>query len=327
SGWWLREISEISSYICPVSPYGYLDGGFMFSYDVTSIGIRPAMCIDLSSAPAQVKGLKAASKTSSTVTLSWSKASGAQKYEIFKYNQSTKKYTSLGTTASTSFKISNLLSNTKYMFAVSAYKTTNGNKMSGKKSALLTVTTSKMGTPSQVKGLKATQTASTITISWNKVGGSDIKYYIYSYNPNAKSKYKQIGVTTSNKFTVKKLKSGTTYRYAVRAFGVPSKKWGKMSAVLTTATSPAAVTLKVTSGTQQAKLTWSKATGTTGYEIFIATSKSGKYKKLASTKSINYTAKNLEKGKTYYFKVRAYKSINKINIYGSYSAVNSIKIK
>ncbi|MGN0467585.1 MAG: fibronectin type III domain-containing protein, partial [Acutalibacteraceae bacterium] len=216
---------------------------------------------------------------------------------------------------------------TKYIFAVGAYKTINGNKLSGKKSALLTVTTAKMGTPAQVKSLKATQTASTVTLSWGKVGGSDIKYYVYSYNPNAKSKYKQIGVTTSNKFSVKKLKSGTTYRYAVRAYGNPSKKWGKMSAVLTTATAPAAVTLKVTAGSKQAKLTWNKAAGANGYEIFIATSKTGKYKKLASTKSTSYTAKNLTKDKTYYFKVRAYKTIGKTNIYGSYSSAKSVKVK
>ena len=61
----------------------------------------------------------------------------------------------------------------------------------------------------------------------------------------------------------------------------------------------------------------------------MATSKSGKYTKIKtagkSTKS--YTKSSLKKGKTYYFKVRTYKTVDGKKIYSSYSSVKSIKVK
>ncbi|MGN0467255.1 MAG: DUF6273 domain-containing protein, partial [Acutalibacteraceae bacterium] len=70
SAWWLRVSNKIiSTHTCPVTPYGGIDGGFMYDGDITFIGVRPVMCINLTTAPAQVKGVKASSKTSSSVTL------------------------------------------------------------------------------------------------------------------------------------------------------------------------------------------------------------------------------------------------------------------
>ena len=62
----------------------------------------------------------------------------------------------------------------------------------------------------------------------------------------------------------------------------------------------------------------------------MATSKDSKYSKIATVKDntkVTYTKKNLKSGKTYYFKVRAYKTVDKSNIYGSYSGIKSVKVK
>ena len=39
------------------------------------------------------------------------------------------------------------------------------------------------------------------------------------------------------------------------------------------------------------------------------------------------TIKMLKKGKTYYVKVRSYKTVNGVKYYGAYSAVKKVKIK
>ena len=57
------------------------------------------------SKPAQVTGVKATAGTN-YVTLSWNKASGAQKYYVFRYDASTKKHTYIGKTTATSYKVS-----------------------------------------------------------------------------------------------------------------------------------------------------------------------------------------------------------------------------
>ena len=97
---------------------------------------------------------------------------------------------------------------------------------------------------------------------------------------------------------------------------------------LTFTIAPKAPTLKVTAAKKAAKLSWSKQTGATGYTVYMATSKNGKYKKVATVKSkVSYTKTGLTKGKTYYFKVAAYTTAGKKAISGAYSAVKSVKAK
>ena len=58
------------------------------------------------------------------------------------------------------------------------------------------------------------------------------------------------------------------------------------------------------------KLTWKKVSGAKGYQIYRATSKNGKYKKVKTIKSgktVSWTNTKLTTGKKYYYKVRAYK--------------------
>ena len=53
------------------------------------------------------------------------------------------------------------------------------------------------------------------------------------------------------------------------------------------------------------KLTWNKIPGVTKYTIYRATSKKGKYTKVATVKKgkVTWTDKKAKKGKTYYYKV------------------------
>jgi len=80
-----------------------------------------------------------------------------------------------------------------------------------------------------------------------------------------------------------------------------------------------------TQTTSSITLKWNKPSGTvTGYEVYMATSKNGKYKKVATitkSKTTTYKKTKLSAGKTYYFKVKAYKTISGKKKYGSYSSV------
>lgn len=67
------------------------------------------------------------------------------------------------------------------------------------------------------------------------------------------------------------------------------------------------------SGTSNVKLTWSKVKNSSKYTIYRATSKSGKYTKVGTTKSTSYTDKKTSRGKTYYYKVVANNKNSKLN--------------
>ncbi|MCI9537841.1 MAG: hypothetical protein HFG35_06075 [Eubacterium sp.] len=86
------------------------------------------------------------------------------------------------------------------------------------------------------------------------------------------------------------------------------------------------LSVKSIKGTK-AKVKWSKVKGAAGYEIRYSTDKKLKKKvKKITTSKTTYTVKKLKKGKTCYFKVRAYKKGAKgKKIYGSFSSVKKMK--
>lgn len=85
--------------------------------------------------------------------------------------------------------------------------------------------------------------------------------------------------------------------------------------------------LTIKKAKKAAKLKWKKIAKADGYQILRANSKKGKYKVVKTTKKLSYTDKKVKKGKTYYYKVRAYKKVNGSKVYGKASAVKKIKIK
>ncbi|MBR1663876.1 MAG: hypothetical protein IJ696_06090 [Ruminococcus sp.] len=87
---------------------------------------------------------------------------------------------------------------------------------------------------------------------------------------------------------------------------------------------------KVTSPKKkQAKVTLSKVSGATGYQIQYSTSKkfTKKTTKTVTVKSTSKLFKSLKKGKTYYFKVRTLKTVKGVKYYSDYSAAKKIKVK
>ena len=63
------------------------------------------------------------------------------------------------------------------------------------------------------------------------------------------------------------------------------------------------------------------------YQVYKSTKKSSGYSKMKSTSSLSYkNSSGLTKGKTYYYKVRGYKSIGGKTYYSSWSNVVSRKV-
>ncbi len=90
---------------------------------------------------------------------------------------------------------------------------------------------------------------------------------------------------------------------------------------------PKAVKTAIASSTS-IKIGWSRVTGASGYQIYQATSSKGTYKlvKTIAAGKYSYVNEKLTPGKTYYYKVRAYKTSGKSKVYGSYSKVIRGKI-
>ena len=173
------------------------------------------------------------------------------------------------------------------------------------------------------------------------------------YTEAAKTSIKNAKVTVSDKtytgkalkpaVTVKvgkkTLKKGTDYTVAYKN----NKKVGKATVTIKgkgsyegtkTATfkinpKKSAVKKLTSAKAKQAKVTVKKVSGATGYQVTYSTSKkfTKSTTKTASFKGTSKTLKSLKKGKTYYVKVRSYKTVSGKKYYSDYSAVKSVKVK
>ena len=78
------------------------------------------------------------------------------------------------------------------------------------------------------------------------------------------------------------------------------------------------------------RISWEPMSGVDGYQIYRATSKSGKYAKIATVKgasSATYTNTGRTCGTRYYYKLRAYKKIGGKTVYSKYSTTLSAYAK
>jgi fibronectin type 3 domain-containing protein len=87
---------------------------------------------------------------------------------------------------------------------------------------------------------------------------------------------------------------------------------------------PLPTSVKTASTYNSVNLSWSAASGVSGYEIYRSTSSTGTYTKIATTSSTSYTNTSLNTGTTYYYKIRAYKS-GTPTTFSSFSPVVSAK--
>lgn len=171
-------------------------------------------------------------------------------------------------------------------------------------------------------------------LSWDMQSKADGYYIMRATSSNGA--YKVVATIkdgTETTYVNKGLQCGKTYYYRVQAYENQS---GKLVVINTTSKQkvkllPAKASLKSVKATgTKAKITWKKQSGVNGYVVYQSTKKNSGYKKIATIKSakkVSYTTKKLKAGKKYYYKVKAYKTVNGKKVYGNYSNIKSVTIK
>ena len=187
--------------------------------------------------------------------------------------------------------------------------------------------------PSAPTAFKAAKSSyNSIKLTWKKAKGAD-SCQIYRYNGKTKS-YALLKTLSANTtaYTDKSLATNTTYKYKIRScVSVNGKTYYSGFSTVSSAKptlSQGAITKLSKSGKTAVKIKWKKIAGANGYQIYRATKKTGTYKKVATVKKgskVSYTNKKLKKGKTYYYKVRPYRTVSGKKQYGAFSKVKKIK--
>lgn len=267
-------------------------------------------------------------KGSSGLTVTLSKVSGASGYVIEcstdnSFQVIAKKKT---TSSIKAVSVTGLSAGKTYYVRARAYKLdSTDTRIYGKYSTVV-----KCGTATTAPAIsKVTGGSKQIKLQWKSVSGAT-KYQVYMATSKSGT-YSKIATLDTGKtsYTKTGLSVGKTYYFKVRTYRTVNSKniYSSYSTIRYGATSPAKVTIsKAACGANKITVSWNKVTGASGYEIYMATSSSGTYKKLTTVGSskTSYIESGLANGKTYYFKVRAYRlGENDAKVYGAYSTVKS----
>ena len=189
--------------------------------------------------------------------------------------------------------------------------------------------------PNKVSGIKATSNSyNSIKLTWNKTVNGANGYAVYR-STSKDGKYtlrKTITSKNTIEFADTGLDTNTTYYYKVRPYRMieDKKEYGSYSEIVCAKPVLSKTTITVSSTSKKATIKWNKVLGASGYKVYSATSSDGTYslkKTITSINTLSYTNTNLVSGKTYYYKVRAYRNVNGNVVYGPYSVVKSQKIK
>lgn len=171
------------------------------------------------------------------VTVSWSKVNNTDGYELLRRVGKTGKYTHIAylSNKTTSFTDKNLSPGTLYCYAVRAYKTSNGSKVTGHSTNRAVVTRPKAVSFASVKSQKV----NSITITWSKARGVS-GYAVYRKNSGANGTYSLVKNLSAgiNTFTDKKVKAKTDCCYYIRTYKIVNGKkyYSDISKVLKTNT-------------------------------------------------------------------------------------------
>jgi len=324
----LNALNPAQSYYVCVRSYAEISGKTIYGKE--SAAVIGMTALD------KVEGAKVAVSTSDSLKLVWNEVAGAQGYQIYMKKAGESEF-NLAATVNTGQELTTTLANLEsakgHYIYVRAYAENSGKTVYSEESTLMLGRT-KPETIVKIAEKTSARAANSLTITWNQVKDAD-GYKVYRAT-KANGTYKLVKTiksdkTTSAKFT--KLKSATTYYYKVRAYSEIEKVTvqGSLSKAYAFTTKPLAKTVKLKAKSKAITVKWSKAPRAKGYQVYRATKKNGKYKLVKTVKgnkTFTFTNKNLKKGKTYYYKVRAYVTDSKNKrVYGNFSKVKGAKVK
>lgn len=289
----------------------------------------------------QAPALKAGNIDSDSISMSWNAIGRASGYEVYRKDANSEDYKLVKDLNATTYTDKGLAKGTEYSYKVKSYRVVDGVKVySGDSNSI----SAKIKDSFKLNLEKTTRNS--VEFSWDKVKDAT-GYEILRYS-TASKKYVVIDDIDFDEVTDEKEKeeleaadiysyeddgrtSATIYNYKVKAYNkVDGKKvYLKESEKLKATTTPLTPNITVKSSSRKtARLTWKNcSTRATGYKVYMATSKNGTYKLVKTTTAKSFTKYYLRSGKTYYFKVRSYRTVDGKNIYGNYSTIKSIRVK
>lgn len=250
-----------------------------------------------------------------TANLTWKKDNAGCGYEIYrsaKKNSGYKKIKTISKNSTVTYKDTNLTQNKTYYYKVRAYKTING--------------TTYRGEFSDVKSVKITK----ISIKSTSISSVKTKTYTgKAIKPSVSIRCNDKNLTKNKDYTVS-YENNTTVGTAAITITGKENYVGAIQIKFKILPQKTAILRLKNNSKKTVKLTWERDRAGCGYEIYRSVKSNTGYKKVKTipeNKTVNFKDTKLVKNKIYFYKVRAYKTVNGKKYYGSFSNPKSVNIR
>lgn len=279
--------------------------------------------------PDTVKNVELSDVKATSAELSWSAVDGASGY--IAQIQKNGKWTNLGTYPNERITVSGLMPGSVNNIRIAAYTNVNGVNFMGAYSEAVKVETAVGAVNPRVSAYGNNY----ITLTWDKQTASN-GYEVFKYDASSKKYvlYKNITNPNTNTCKVTGLASNKKYSFKIRAYQIDDseKTYAPFGTVVSQYTSIANPKLNSAKSTSKKKIkaSWSKVNGASGYQVMWSTYKSfsKNYKtKSVKAKYLSKTVTTAQSKKTYYVRVRAYKTVNGKKVYSPWSNTKKVKTR
>lgn len=303
-----------------VEGYGYDGNPYIITdytvegYDKYKIGLQAVMIkyMDQVSAflitvvPAKVTGIHVLEHTDTYITLAWDKMDGISLYEIHSQDAVTGEYVfAVSTTTNTATLPYSTAAIQNYK--IKAIANIMGTEYRGELSDPFTA----VAGPGSVTGLTVAMTSSSsVSLLWNPV--EEATGYLIYRSTSLTEEFKLVGKTDSLTYTDENLVSGRGYLYKVNAYILDETHSGPFSQTIDVSTNPAKAILKYKVGDGKVRISWSRVSGATSYELYIGNGDNGSIllDTINSDSSLSYTAEGLINDTSYRFYIVTIREYN-----------------
>ena len=256
-----------------------------------------------------------------SLNLSWLAIAGATGYDVQWLNPNTASYETLIDTTSLNAVHSGLTSGVAQSYKVFAYRLVGETKVYSTASVIITGTP----IPATALGLKLSATnVSTLDFTWTPVTGAS--GYEVARSTTSTGVYTTLGSTETAAYQVTGLTFNTTSYIKVRAYTLVNdvKVYGAWTTAVLGKTLPGTPVITLSSPSYTSiQVDWAAVNGVTGYEIWRSTGTSTYYTLIKSQTTVGFLNTGLVFNTRYNYKIRAYKLVGTVKVYGAYSTITS----
>lgn len=248
-----------------------------------------------------------------TIKLAWDDV-GADAYWVQRSTSKTGTYTKLGSTTGTSWTDSTAVTGTTYYYKVFSQV--------GSQYVASAVVSGK-ALPAQVTNVKATSAAyNGAKVTWTKVPGAT-GYEIYARvgsSSASRKLFRTVNDGNTESIHIWGLTTGVACYVEVRALaGKAAGGFSAQAKVTPIPATPGGVSATGGPG-KKVYVKWNKVEGATGYLVLRSTDGTN-FSTVGNVTGTSLTLNNQNPGVKFYYKVRAYRTVNGKNVYGYFSSV------